>query len=113
MFTETLIMFYFIATGKNIKKFIMRNNLDINMYKNILKMKMELFPHIMINMILIGVVFMIGGAVHNSIINAWQHGLLFYIGFIHFSYLILIQHNCFKKNTELVISLDRMIKRHN
>ena len=113
MFTETLIMFYFIATGKNIKKFIIKNNLDINMYKVILRMKIKLFPHIMINMIIIGVVFMIGGAVHNSMINAWQHGLLFYIGFIHFSYLILIQHNCFKKNTELVISLDKMVKRNN
>ena len=33
MFTQTLIMFYFIATGKNIKKFIINNKLDINNYK--------------------------------------------------------------------------------
>ena len=64
-------------------------------------------------MIIIGAVFIIGGAVHNSILNAWQHGLLFYLGFIHFSYLLLIQHNCFKENTELVISLDKMANNNN
>ena len=42
MFTQTLIMFYFIAAGKNIKKFIISNKLDINNYKKVLSMKMKL-----------------------------------------------------------------------
>ena len=105
MFTETLIMFYFIETGKNIKNYIIEHDYSLNFYKPILKMKMKLFPHIMLSMFIIGTVFIIGGAVHNGIISGWIHGLLFYIGICHFSYLIIIQHLCFKENTELIIML--------
>ena len=100
-------MFYFIATGKNIKQFIIDNNLDIKSYNNILKMKMKLFPHIMINMVLVGTIFVIGGAIYNSIIDVWQFNLLFVFTIFHYSYLVVIQHNSFKENTELVIDLYR------
>ena len=107
MLSETIIMFYFIATGKNIKQFIIDNNLDIKSYNNILKMKMKLFPHIMINMVLVGTIFVIGGAIYNSIIDVWQFNLLFVFTIFHYSYLVVIQHNSFKENTELVIDLYR------
>ena len=107
MLTQTIIMFYFIATGKNIKKFIIDNNLDIKSYNNILNMKMKLFPHIMINMVLVGIVFVIGGAIYSSIITDWQFIYLFILTIVHYGYLVVIQHNSFKENTELVIKLYR------
>ena len=79
MFTQTLIMFYFIAAGKNIKKFIINNKLDINNYKKVLSMKMKLFPHIMVNMVILGTVFIIGGAIFSNIISEWQYAVLFFI----------------------------------
>ena len=104
MFTETLIMFYFIVTGIKIKEIIKNNNLDATKYyKPILNMKMKLFPHIMINMILIGATFIIGGAVHNGIISTFIHSLGFFLGIIHYGWLIFLQHRCFKTNIELVI----------
>jgi len=109
MLSQTIIMFYFIATGKNIKKFIIDNNLDIKSYDNILKMKMKLFSHIMLNMVLVGVVFIIGGAIYSSIITDWQFNLLFIFTILHYGYLILIQHDSFKENTELVIKLYRKV----
>ena len=104
MFTETLIMFYFIITGIKIKEMIKHNNFDIvKYYKPVLDMKMKLFPHIMINMIIIGVTFIIGGAVHNNIISPMIHSLGFLLGIIHYTWLIILQHRCFIRNTELVI----------
>ena len=104
MFTETLIMFYFIVMGIKIKEIIKNNNLDIiKYYKPILDMKMKLFPHIIINMIIIGVTFIIGGAVHNNIISPFSHSLAFFIGIAHYFWLIILQHRCFIKNTEVVI----------
>ena len=104
MFTETLILFYFIITGIKIKEIIKKNNLDIiRYYKPILDMKMKLFPHIMLNMIIIGTTFIIGGAVHNNIISPNMHSLGFLVGIIHYSWLIILQHRCFIRNTELVI----------
>ena len=104
MFTETLILFYFIITGIKIKEIINKNNLDVvRYYKPILDMKMKLFPHIMLNMIIIGTTFIIGGAVHNDIIPPSMHSLGFLAGIIHYNWLIILQHRCFIRNTELVI----------
>ncbi len=110
MFTQTLIMFYFIAAGKNIKKFIINNKLDINNYKKVLSMKMKLFPHIMVNMVILGTVFIIGGAIFSNIISEWQYAVLFFICISHYAYLLIVQHNCFKVNTELVIKLYKLSK---
>ena len=106
MFTETLIMFYFIITGIKIKEFIKNHNLDlIEHYKPIIDMKMKLFPNIMINMIVIGATFILYGAVDNNIISSFMHLMIYLIGLLHFIWLIFLQHRCFIKNTELVISV--------
>lgn len=105
MFTETLIMFYFIATGKHIKVYISENNCDPELYRKVVKMKMKLFPHVTISMVIIGAVFILGGAVDSGSFPGWLHGLLFDMGLIHFGWVILIQHACFRENTELVIQL--------
>ena len=110
MFTETLIMFYFIITGKKIKEYIYDNQCEPEMYSNVIRMKMKLFPHVTINMIIFGAQFILGGAVHNGSFPGWAHGLMFDLAILHFIWVIIIQHNCFKENTELVISLYRQIK---
>ena len=152
MLTQTIIMFYFIATGKNIKKFILDNKIDLKSYNSILKMKMKFnyewkegpeFVDIdytltcakmklngktvvvacdlkhteildlsnisMINMILVGIVFVIGGAIYSSIITDWHFNLLFIFTILHYGYLVVIQHNSFKENTELVIMLYKKV----
>ena len=40
MFTETLVMFYFIGSGVAIKKTIQEFNLDVNIYEDVKKTKM-------------------------------------------------------------------------
>ena len=104
MFTETLILFYFIAIGIKIKEIIKNNNLDIiEYYKPVLDMKMKLYPHIMLNMIIIGSTFIIGGGVHTGAISINIHSGCFLIGIAHYLWLIILQHRCFIRNTELVI----------
>ena len=103
--TDALIL---ICSTKKIyeknRKIINKNNLDVvRYYKPILDMKMKLFPHIMLNMIIIGTTFIIGGAVHNDIIPPSMHSLGFLAGIIHYNWLIILQHRCFIRNTELVI----------
>ena len=104
MFSETLILFYFIVSGGKIKEIIKNNNLDIvEYYKPVLDMKMKLFPHIMLNMIIVGTTFIIGGGVHTGVIDVNIHSLCFFIAIIHYLWLIIFQHRCFIRNTELVI----------
>ena len=111
MFTETMILFYFITVGMKIKEIIKNNNLDIvKYYKPILDMKMKLYPHIMLNMIVMGTTFIIGGGVHTGAISINIHSLCFFIAVIHFLWLVFLQHRCFIKNTEVVILVYDLVK---
>ena len=102
MLTETLIMFYFIGSGTAIKKTIQTGSMNANLYDNVKKTKMKLFPHLTINMIFIGIVFILGGAVQTGRLAGWMHGLLFDLAFIHFIYTAFLQHHGFKDNVEII-----------
>jgi hypothetical protein len=102
MFTETLVMFYFIGSGTAIKKSIKMGGGEPSLYEKVKKTKMILFPHLTMNMLFIGTVFIIGGAVQTGSVSGWMHGLLFDLAFIHFLYVIVIQHRGFKENVEII-----------
>tara|TARA_X000000368_G_scaffold413977_1_gene402983 strand:+ start:720 stop:1124 length:405 start_codon:yes stop_codon:yes gene_type:complete len=105
MFTETLVMFYFIGSGTAIKNNIIAQNSPAALYDKIKKTKMKLFPHLTLNMLLMGVVFILAGAVHVGSISEQTRGVFFIVVFIHFIYTTLLQHNGFKENIEILIQL--------
>ena len=105
MLTETLIMFYFIGSGTAIKKSIQTGGINTNLYNNVKKTKMKLFPHLTLNMVFIGTVFILGGAVQTGKMSVWIHGLLFDVAFIHFLYTTFLQHVGFKENVEVIEKL--------
>ena len=102
MFTETLVMFYFIGSGTAIKKTIASLSIETGGYEKVKKTKMILFPHLTLNMVLVGVVFIIGGAVQTGSVAGWIHGLLFDLAFFHFLYTTILQHRGFKENIEII-----------
>ena len=110
MFTESWIMFYFIGSGKTIKETIVAYNLDTNIYDDVLLSKRKLFPHITLNVFLIGTVFVIGGGVHTKSIPILAHSILFFISLIHFIYLIYLQHFYFKDTARILSHLGTLIK---
>tara|TARA_B100001750_G_C15069575_1_gene380453 strand:- start:24 stop:491 length:468 start_codon:yes stop_codon:yes gene_type:complete len=110
MFTESWIMFYFIGSGKTIKETILTYKLDKSIYDDVIASKRKLFPHITINVLLIGTVFVIGGGVHTKAISVMTHGLLFFVGIFHFMYLIYLQHYYFKDTARILSHLGDLIK---
>ena len=105
MLTETLIMFYFIGSGTAIKKTIQTTGSSTGLYDKVKKTKMKLFPHLTLNMVFIGMVFILGGAVQTGRIAGWIHGLLFDFIFIHLLYTTYQQHLGFKGNVEIIEKL--------
>ena len=73
-----------------------------SLYEKVKKTKMILFHHLTMNMVFIGVVFILGGAVQTGGVPGWVHGLLFDLTFIHFLYVIFVQHRGFKENVEII-----------
>ena len=105
MLTETMIMFYFIGSGTAIKKTIQTTGIQTGLYDNVKNTKMKLFPHLTLNMVFIGTVFILGGAVQTGKMSVWIHGLLFDVAFIHFLYTTFLQHVGFKENVEVIEKL--------
>ena len=66
---------------------------------------MNLFPHLTLKMVLVGIEFILGGAVQTGRISGWIHGMLFNLTFLHFLYTTLLQHNGFKENVEIINEL--------
>ena len=107
MFTETLVMFYFIGSGSAIKKSIDPKRNQTGLYEKVKKTKMLLFPHLTMNMVLVGVVFILGGAVQTGNMAGWIHGILFDLAFFHFLYTTVLQHRGFKENVEIIGELSQ------
>ena len=105
MFSQTLIMFYFIASGTAIKKEIISMKAGREAYEKVKKTKMILFPHLTLNILLLGTAFILIGAVDTGAVSSLIQNLLFIFGFIHFLYTIRIQHIGFKENIEIIIEL--------
>ena len=105
MFSETLIMFYFIGSGTAIKKEVIKNGMPINTYEKVKKTKMILFPHLTMNMLIMGTAFILIGAVNTGSVSSLIQSIIFILGYFHFIYTIRIQHIGFKENIDLVIEL--------
>ena len=105
MFSQTLVMFYFIASGTAIKKEIIKNKIKTIAYEKVKKTKMILFPHLTFNILLLGTAFVLIGAVDTGSVSRFIQSSLFIFGFLHFLYTIRIQHIGFKENIDIIIEL--------
>ena len=105
LFSETLIMFFFIGTGVNIKDYLKEHNGNTKLYDRVKKSKMIIFPKMMMSICLIGVVFIIGGAVDRALVPAWVHGTLFIGALLYYARLIVLEHRCFRDNTNIILEM--------
>ena len=105
LFTEVLVMFFFVGTGVSIKEYVQENTADIQFHRRSIDIKRRLYPPTLLNVLLIMTTFIIGGGVDTGVIPAWIHGLFFYIALVHFFKMITVQHRCFRENTEIVLEM--------
>ena len=110
MFTQTLIMFYFIGAGKKIKETILKHNLKKDIYKEVIDIKKELFSPLTLNMLFIGTVFVLGGGVHTAVVNKYWHSGLFVISILHYLKVIIIQHRSFIKNSYILSEVGKELE---
>ena len=102
MFTQTLIMFYFIGAGKKIKETIISYKLDKSIYQEVITIKREMFSPLTINLLFVGTAFILGGGVHTGAISKYWHTGLFFISILHYLKVIMIQHKSFIKNSHIL-----------
>ncbi len=105
LFTEVLVMFFFVGTGVSIKEYVQENSVDIQFHQRSIQIKRKLYPPTLLNVLFVMTVFIIGGGVDTGVIPGWIHGILFCVAFFHFFKMIKVQHNCFRENTNVVLEM--------
>ena len=108
--TETLVMYFFIATGKSIKSLLKDHKNGKKLWKKIRFIKIDVFPHIMLTILLFGGLFIHGGAVDNRLQIAWLHGPLFIIAILHHSWSLIVKNRSFRNQIEIVSEMSKGIK---
>jgi len=110
MFSQTLIMFYFIGSGTAIKKEINNSDIGMSIYEKVKKTKMILFPHLTLNMLIMGIAVILIGAVDTGASTNYIQSTTFILGYFHFLYTIKVQHVGFKENIDVIIELAEVNK---
>ena len=116
MFTQTLIMFYFIGAGKKIKETIINFNLSKDTYQKVIDIKKDLFPPLTLNILFIGTAFVLGGGVQTKVLSKYWHHSVFFLSLLHYAKVIYMQHKSLIENaailSQLGLELDSTSNKH-
>ncbi len=104
--TETVVMYFFISTGKAIKTAIAEGLGENSLWVRERKLKMVLFPQLMLTILLIGGWFIHIGAVENNMPTKSFHWPLFIISYLHHLYTLKIKNNAFKTQLDIISELE-------
>lgn len=105
LFTEVLVMFFFVGTGASIKEYVTDKGADPEFHRRSTGIKRKLYPPTLINVVMVMAVFITGGAVDTGLLPDWSHGVLFLLTIIHFGKTINVQHRCLKENTAIIVEM--------
>ena len=104
--TETVVMYFFISTGKAIKTAIDEGYGEDSLWIRERKLKMVLFPQLMLTIFLIGGWFIHIGAVENNMPTKFLHWPLFIIAYLHHLYILKTKNIAFKTQLDIISELE-------
>ena len=108
--TETLVMFFFIATGKSIKQMISHDHRFIEYWEQTIRVKKQVFPQIILTITLIGVVFIYGGVIDNNLASSWLHGPLFILAFLQHTWSLVIKNRSFREQVNIAAEISKKLE---
>ena len=104
--TETIVMYFFISTGKAIKSAIEAGLGKDTLWSRERKLKMILFPQLMLTIFLVGGWFIHIGAVENNMPTKWLHWPIFFLAYLHHVWSLKIKNNAFIEQLSIISELE-------
>jgi len=104
-FTETLVIFFFVGTGVSVKEYTHDHNLDTQYHKRSIAIKHRVYPPLMWNLLFMIILFVLVGAVDTHRMPLWLYQVIFISCLFHYLKAKVIQHNCFKDNTQIILDM--------
>ena len=105
LFTETLIMFFFVGTGVSVKEYMLEHKITGNFHQRSIALKRKLYPPQLLNILILMTAFIFYGAADTGKVPHWVYIGLLLVGIIHFCMAKRIQHQCFRENTDIILSM--------
>jgi len=111
--TETLVMYFFIATGKSIKQILseQKNKNSEKLWNKVKNIKKIIFPHIMLTIFLISTLYIFYfGYIQSERLNdyisyAWLQLPLLLLSVLHHLWSLKIKNYCFKKQIDIITQM--------
>jgi hypothetical protein len=101
--TQTLIIFFFVGTGVNIKDYTLSK--DNKFYKGILSIKRRLYPPTLAVTILFMITVIIDGAFFLGKVNEWWFHISYVLTLYYFVKSSIEQHKAFVGSTNIVLAM--------
>src|SRR3989338_6562934 len=73
LFTETLIIFFFVGTGASIKEYTLAHKLTPDYYRTTLALKRRVYPPQLLNILVMMILFILVGAVDTGRVPKWVY----------------------------------------
>ena len=108
LITEIIVMYFFIATGTSIKQAVENGLGKEIIWSRERKLKMKLFPHLMLTIMLFSTWFILWGAVDNNHQFGILHKPLFYLAFFHHSWALIIKNRSFQEQINIISELKQV-----
>ena len=105
LFTQSLIIFFFVGTGVSVRDYTKANHLPAQFHQQSIGIKRRVYPPLLLNMLLVMILFISGGALDTGRVPTWFHSLLFYTAFFHFILVLLREHRAFQENTDIILQM--------
>ena len=109
-FTETLVIFFFVGTGVSVKEYTRDHNLDHGFHKRSIAIKRKVYPPQMMNILYLTILFILVGAVDTGRFPLWVYSLLFAGCIYDYARNKVIQNQCFKENTQIILDMSGIEK---
>ncbi|MBL7012941.1 MAG: hypothetical protein ISR83_00845 [Candidatus Marinimicrobia bacterium] len=107
--TETLVMYFFIATSKAYKPLIAHLDQAQVFQIKMAKIKGPIYKHVSLTVLLFGIIFILGGAADNNFSIGWLHGQLFLVGILYYFYALKIKNTAFQDQVALLNDMDKSL----
>ena len=105
LFTETLVIFFFVGTGVSVKEYMLEHKITGTFHKRMIALKRVMYPPQMLNLLIIMTAFILYGAADTGKIPVWVYRGLLLAGIVHFCYAKVLQHRSFKDNTFIILEM--------
>ena len=102
LFSQSMTMFFFIGTGKEIKQKVRGARDEAAVVADIRRFKQKVFPAAFYSMMVLMVAFIIGGGVHTGKLPGWLHQLLAFIALGMFVRAYVLEVRAMDENARLM-----------